>query len=69
MEELSYLTGKDYSDWDVVTSNEEEKYIPVEISYGNLLTKVPKKGHGVLFAGLGVVGFVVVIGFKKRRKN
>ena len=33
--------------------NEEEKYIPVEISYGNLaLREVPKKGQGVLFAGL-----------------
>ena len=69
MEELSYLTGKDYSDWDVVTNNEEEKYIPVEVSYGNLLTKVRKKGQGVLFAGLGVIGLIVVIGFKQKRKN
>ncbi|HET9824038.1 MAG TPA: DUF2330 domain-containing protein, partial [Chitinophagaceae bacterium] len=27
LEMLSYLTGKDYSDWDVVVNNQEEKYI------------------------------------------
>ena len=71
MEELSYLTGKDYSDWDVVTNNEEEKYIPAQASYENLslITKVPEKDKGVLFGTLGVIGLIVVIGFKQKRKN
>jgi len=50
--------------------NEEEKYIPAEISYGNLaLREVPKKGQGVLFAGLGVTGLIVVIRFRKKGKK
>ena len=36
METLSYLTGKDYSDWDVVMNDGEEKYIPAQASYENL---------------------------------
>jgi hypothetical protein len=71
MEMLTYLTGKNYSDWDVVMNNEEEKYIPTQISYGNLAStiNVPAKDKGVLFAGLGVIGLMVVIGFKQKRKN
>ncbi|HEV8284877.1 MAG TPA: DUF2330 domain-containing protein [Chitinophagaceae bacterium] len=71
IEMLTYLTGKDYSDWDVVINHEEEKYIPTEISYGNLAltTKDPKKGPGVLFAGLGVIGLIVMIGYKQKRKK
>ena len=71
METLSYLTGKDYSDWDVVMNDGEEKYIPAQASYENLslITKVPEKDKGVLFATLGVIGLIVVIGFKQKRKN
>jgi hypothetical protein len=71
MEELTYLTGKDYSDWDVVMNDEEEKYIPGQISYANLATtiKVQKKGKGALFAGLGVIGLIAVIGAKQKRRK
>src|SRR5437773_143094 len=64
METLSYLTGKDYSDWDVVMTEGEEKYIPTEISYASLATiKVSKKDQG-LFIALGVISLIFVIGFK-----
>jgi hypothetical protein len=71
MEMLTYLTGKDYSDWDVVMNNEEEKYIPTQASYETvaLTTKVPEKDKGVLFATFGVIGLILVIGFKHKRKN
>ena len=71
MEMLTYLTGKDYSDWDVVMNNEEERYIPAQASYENLslTTKVPEKDKGVLFATLGVMGLMIMIGFKQKRKN
>lgn len=70
METLTYLTGKDYSDWDVVTNNEEEKYIPREISYESLaFTTVPKKGQGLLFASLGVIGLIAAIRFKQKGKK
>jgi hypothetical protein len=71
MEMLTYLTGKNYSDWDVVMNNEEEKYIPDQASYKSLAltAKVPKKNKGVLFATLGVMGLIAMIGFKQKRKN
>lgn len=72
MEMLSYLTGKGYSDWDVVANNEEEKYIPAEASYGtmtNLTQKKPQRDKRILFATLGVMGVVSLIGFGKRKKQ
>lgn len=69
LEMLSYLTGKDYSDWDVVMNNKEEKYLPADVSYGSLaLTTVPKKGEGFFFAGLGVIGLMAVVGLRSQKK-
>jgi hypothetical protein len=52
-------------------NNEEEKYIPAQASYENLaLTiKTPGKNKGVLFATLGVIGLIAVIGFKQKGKK
>jgi hypothetical protein len=70
LEMLSYLTGKDYSDWDVVMNKKEEKYLPADVSYGSLaLTKVPKKGEGFFFAGLGVIGLIAAIGLRQKSKK
>jgi hypothetical protein len=69
MEMLSYLTGKDYSDWDVVM-NKDEKNIPAEISYGSLaLASAPKKGQGFLFATLGVMGLLAAFGWRQQRRK
>ena len=71
MEELSYLTGKDYSDWDVVMNSEEEKYVPSEVSYQALALTMPpeKKDQGFVLAGLGVLGLVALIGSRQKRNK
>lgn len=67
---LTYLTGKDYNDWDVVMNDNEEN-IPAEFSYGNLASTLrrPKKDKGVFFATLGVMGLVAAFGFNQKRKK
>ena len=70
LEMLSFLTGKDYSDWDVVMNNKEEKYLPAELSYGSLaLTTVPKKGEGYFFASLGLIGLIAAMGLRQKGKK
>ena len=71
LEMLSYLTGKDYTDWDVVTNNEEERYVPTDASYSDIAAalKVQKKNNSVLFATLGIMGLVALIGFKQKGKS
>jgi Na+-transporting NADH:ubiquinone oxidoreductase subunit NqrB len=68
---LTYLTGKGYSDWDVVMNDKEEKNIPTEISYENLRStaKPPEKDKGFLLATLGVMGLIAVIGLKQKKKK
>jgi len=71
MEMLTYLTGKDYSDWDVVMNDKEEKNIPVEASYGALAltTKLPEKNNGVLYATIGIISLLGAIGFRRRERT
>src|SRR6185295_5779837 len=66
---LTYLTGKSYDDWDVVTNTKEEKNIPAEISYRSIASaiKFDKKDNRPLFATLGVIGLIALFGFKRRR--
>ncbi len=66
---LTYLTGKGYDDWDVVTNTKEEKNIPAEISYGSIASTIrfDKKDNRPLFATLGVIGLIALFGFKQRR--
>ncbi len=69
MEMLTRLTGKGYNDWDVV-SNEEEKAVPAEATYASLShepTERAKRTNGVLLAGIGVLGAILLFG--KRRNN
>ena len=42
MEMLSYLTGKGYSDWDVVMDEPEEKYVPKAFSYAAIAPTIDK---------------------------
>ena len=69
MEMLTYLTGKSYSDWDVVINDENEKNIPAEASYA-VVSKDADNNHErdntLLFATIGVVGLVSLFGFRRR---
>jgi hypothetical protein len=66
---LTYLTGKSYDDWDVVTNTKEEKNILAEISYRSIAStmRFDKKDNRPLFATLGVIGLIALFGFKQRR--
>ena len=69
MEMLTRLTGKGYGDWDVV-SNEEEKAVPAEATYASLsheTSERTKRTNGVILAGIGVLGAILLFG--KRRNN
>ena len=68
LEMLTYLTGKDYSDWDVVSEQPEDKYIPSEASYASIAPQVenkPKKDNGILYATIGVTGLFFLVGFRR----
>jgi hypothetical protein len=68
---LTYLTGKGYSDWDVVSEQPEEKYVPKEASYASIapsLQNKPKKDKGILVATLSVLGLISLAGLR-RKKN
>lgn len=72
MEMLTYLTGKGYSDWDVVMEEPEEKFIPAEASYAAIAPAAkekPKRNNGLLVATLSVVGLVSLAGFGTRKKT
>lgn len=69
MEMLAYLTGKTYKDWDVELNDEEEKFIPAEAGYASVaatITDQPKRNNTLLFATVGVMGVVSLIGFRQR---
>ena len=72
LEMLTYLTGKDYSDWDVVSETPDEKYVPAEASYAAIAPSVenkPQRDKGVLAATLGVMGLILLAGFRQRGKK
>jgi len=71
LQTLTVLTGKTYSDWDVVADN-EDKNIPEESSYKAAsleMGKPNKKGTGILIASLGLMGLLSVISLRRRKKN
>lgn len=72
IEMLAYLTGKGYSDWDVVENDETEKLIPAEATYATVskaIDKRPNRNNVLLFAGIGVIGMVSLIGFGQRNNK
>jgi hypothetical protein len=68
---LTYLTGKSYDDWDVVTNSKEEKNIPADVSYRSIAstTNFDKKDPRTLFATLGAIGLIALFGFKQRKRS
>jgi hypothetical protein len=65
---LTYLTGKDYNDWDVVSGQPEEKYIPADASYAAIAPSIanePKRNTRILYATIGVTGFIFLAGFRR----
>jgi hypothetical protein len=72
MEMLTYLTGKGYSDWDVVVNEPEEKFIPTDASYAAIAPNVQygtKGNNGIFFAALGVLGIITIAGFSRKKKD
>jgi len=72
LEMLTYLTGKGYNDWDVVSEQPEEKFVPKEASYASIapsLQNKPKRDKGILIATFGIVGLVFLAGFRRKEKN
>jgi hypothetical protein len=72
LEMLTYLTGKDYSDWDVVSEQPEEKYVPKEASYASIALSIqdePKRDKGILIATFSVAGLIFLAGFRRKEKR
>jgi hypothetical protein len=72
LEMLTYLTGKDYSDWDVVSEQPEEKYVPKEASYASIALSMrdkPKRDKGILIATFSVAGLIFLAGFRRKEKK
>lgn len=71
LEMLTYLTGKSYSDWDVVASAEEEKRVPLESTYAVIASSVggknQKKSNTILIATLGTMGLVSLIRLGRKK--
>ena len=72
LEMLTYLTGKGYGDWDVVSEQPEEKYVPKEASYASIAPSIqnkPKKDKGILVATLSVIGLISLAGLRRKKNN
>ena len=72
LEMLTYLTGKDYSDWDVVSEQPEEKYVPKDASYASIapsLQNKTKRDKGILIATFSIVGLIFLAGFRRKELN
>jgi hypothetical protein len=69
---LTYLTGKGYSDWDVVSEHPEEKYVPKEASYASIapsLHNKPKKDTGILVATFSMLGLISLASLRRKKDN
>src|SRR5258705_8608162 len=72
LEMLTYLTGKDYSDWNLVSEQREEKYVPAEASYASIAPSIqnkPKKETGILIATFSIVGLIFLARIRRRDKK
>jgi Na+-translocating ferredoxin:NAD+ oxidoreductase RnfD subunit len=72
LEMLTYLTGKEYSDWDVVSEQPEEKYIPAEASYATIAPGIeykPKRDKRILYATIGIIGLISLAGISRRKQS
>lgn len=72
LEMLSYLTGKGYSDWDVVSETTEEKNIPIEASYAVAAEEngdAHRSGKNGFYMAMGVIGIITIGGIAMARKS
>ena len=72
LEMLTYLTGKDYSDWDVVSEQPGEKYVPKEASYASIapfIQNKPERDKGILIATFGIAGLIFLAGLRQKTKS
>ena len=68
MEMLTYLTGKNYNDWDL-DADDESVLLPSETSYQSLAKDTgSKSANTMLYATASFVGLVALVRFR-RRKN
>jgi len=67
MQNLTALTGKGYSDWDVVTNEEQQVSSGEQLASSGLPVK--KRDNGILFATLGVMALLSLATIRIRRKE
>jgi Na+-translocating ferredoxin:NAD+ oxidoreductase RnfD subunit len=70
MEMLSFLTGKGYTDWDVVMSKEENPFLPSSLCYATLSTQAPSGKvpvREIFFASLGILGLVSLVRLRGKK--
>ncbi len=68
LENLSWLTGKDISDWHIVSNMPEEKYLPKADSYAAVSPMVNGKKDNsgeIMLATIGLVGLLSLAGLKR----
>ena len=72
LEMLTYLTGKSYSDWDLIVNSDEEKFIPGDDSYATInagLGKNVKKDKRILLTVIVALCVLPLTGMSMRRKK
>jgi len=71
MQTLTALTGKGYTDWDVVTTADEGNLFQrrILITRSRRQSMLKKDKNGILFATLGVMGLLSLAGFSQRKKK
>jgi hypothetical protein len=71
LEMLTYLTGKGYNDWDIITRAGEEKALPREDTYAAIASTLSppasNRGNGIVFVTLGAMGLLSVAGIGRRK--
>ena len=67
MEMLTYLTGKNYNDWDL-SSEEENAFVPAAATYGNVAKAGESKDTDpAVYAAAGFAGILLLIGFRRKK--
>ncbi len=68
MEMLTYLTGKNYNDWDLAMDEDEAK-LPSDTTYQNVAATPVKENSDktIILSAFGLVGLVTVISLKRKK--
>ena len=70
LENLNYLTGKDYNDWDVVSTN--DSYLPKDVAYSSVaigLQNQTSPNKNIVFAAISLLGIGSLLRFGRRKKK